>query len=166
MTYRLYRTAAVLSLATSVACSAAPRIRDAVVTEHEGRPCFGTGDAVQMRRLQAVIVSDVSKTPARTLWESNGAAFEHAARGCIAYGENLSGGADTGKAAPRLQPGQVYHVFLNLRRENAGDPTYGYEAEFCLKAEAGTQAGVVYQVQWDRTLNRKYYEGCRAARQP
>ena len=156
---------AVLSVAVPAGCGASTGVSDAVVTEHDGRPCFGTGDAMQLQRLQAVIVSDLSKTPARTVWESTGARFENAARGCIAYGESLSGGADAGKAAPPLQPGQVYHVFLNLRRENAGDPTSGYEAEFCLKPQAGTQA-VVHQVLWDKTLNRKSYEGCRAARQP
>lgn len=162
---RVYRLAAVLTVAASAGCSASPRIRDAVVTEHDGRPCFGTGNAVQLQRLQAVIVSDLSKTPARTVWESIGARFEHAARGCIAYGESLSGGADAGKTVPPLQPGQVYHVFLNLRRENAGDPTSGYEAEFCLKPEAGSHV-VVHQVQWDKKLNRKSLEGCLAAKQP
>ena len=161
---RLYRMVAVLTLAASAGCSASPRIRDAVVTEHDARPCFGTGDAVPLQRLQAVIVSDVSKTPPSTIWESTGARFENAARGCIAYGESLSGRAEAGKVTP-LEPGQVYHVFLNLRRENPGDPTSGYEAEFCLKPEAGTHA-VVHQVPWDEKLNRKSYEGCRAARQP
>ena len=120
---------------------------------------------VVVRPEDRVIVSDVSKTPPSTIWESTGARFENAARGCIAYGESLSGRAAAGKAVVPLAPGQVYHVFLNLRRENPGDPTSGYEAEFCLKPEAGTHA-VVHQVRWDKKLNRKSYEGCRAARQP
>jgi hypothetical protein len=66
--------------------------------------------------------------------------------------------------APRLQPGRIYHVFLNVRRENAADPTSGYEAEFCLKPGAAPQQVVVHQVQWDKNLRRKLYEGCNAGK--
>ena len=168
MNHCLSRAAAVLSMAAAMGCGAATRMQEAVVTEHEARPCFGTGDAVQMRRLQAVIVSDVSKTPANTIWETTAGAtaFDNAARGCIAYGESLSGSANLAQAVPPLQPGRLYHVFLNLRRENPGDPTHGYEAEFCLRADAGTRAAVVHQVKWDAKLHRKPYEACRATRQP
>ena len=162
----LPRAAALLCMAAGMGCSAATRIQDAVVTEHAERPCFGTGNAAQMRRLQAVIVSDVSKLPATPIWESTGAAFVHAERGCIAYGESLSGSADPGQAAPPLQAGRVYHVFLNLRRENPGDPTYGYEAEFCLKKSASGQAAVVHQIPWDKTLRRRSRDVCGGAKPP
>jgi hypothetical protein len=160
------RAFAILSVVVTMGCSAASRLADAVVTSHDGRPCFRTGDPAQMQRLQAVIVSDVSKTPATTIWEWTGPAFDQAARGCIAYGERLSGGADASKAVPQLQPGQVYHVFLNLRREHPGDATYGQEAEFCLRAEDGTQGSLVHQIKWDRKPNRKPPEACRAPGSP
>lgn len=163
------RAAAILSMAATMGCSASTRIADAVVTEHEQQPCFGTGSALPMRRLQAVIVSDVSKSPAVTLWETavNGAAFnqaDHAARKCISYGEKSSITGNTDRSPPKLQPGHIYHVFLNVRRENPADPTYGYEAEFCLKTGADAQKMVVHQIAWDKQLRRKLYEGCHAGK--
>jgi hypothetical protein len=153
-------------MAAAMGCGAATRVADAVVTEHEQQLCFGTGSALPMRRLQAVIVSDVTRTPAVTLWETtvDGAAFAHPARACITYGEKSPGTGNADRSAPRLQPGRIYHVFLNVRRENAADPTSGYEAEFCLKPGAAPQQVVVHQVQWDKNLRRKLYEGCNAGK--
>jgi hypothetical protein len=160
------RMAAMLSLAMTMGCSAATRIADAVVTEHERQPCFGTGHASSMRRLQAVIVSDVSKTPAVTLWETtvDGAAFDRSARQCVSYGERSSAIGNAERDPPKLQPGRIYHVFLNVRRENPADPTYGYEAEFCLKEGAAPQNGVVHQILWDKQLRRKLREACHAGK--
>jgi hypothetical protein len=111
-----------------------------------------------MRRLQAVIVSDVSKSPAVNLWEAtvNGAAFDqvdHAAQKCISYGEKSSITGNTDRSPPKLQPGHIYHVFLNVRRENAADPTSGYEAEFYLKPGAAPQqVGFVADWQHQQTI--------------
>ncbi len=158
--------AAILAMAATMGCSASTRIADAVVTEHEQQPCFGTGSADQMSRLQAVIVSDVTKTPAVTIWDAtlDGAAFANPARACITYGERPPGTGNADRITPRLQPGHIYHVFLNVRRENASDPTSGYEAEFCLKTGADTQKVIVHQIQWDKKLRRKPYEECRTGK--
>jgi hypothetical protein len=151
---------AVLS-AMPLGCGATSRIADAVVTERDGKPCFLSSDPLAMRNLQAVLVSDMSSIPPTVVWGVLVEPDQESSRseGCVGYGQTFASQKTTAPASV-LRTGRVYHVFLNAPSANSGDPTRGYEMEFCLVAQSDTAKPAIRQVIWDKKLRRRPYEIC------
>lgn len=120
------------------AAGAYSRMGEAEVRLQDGQPCFTITAREAARggtvRLQAVSVSDPASKPVKELWwlmfDPVRTAVVLSPAGCVVYGQAVDGAK--GIAAPALQDGKVYEVFINGRSSDASDPTQGYRGRFCL----------------------------------
>jgi len=136
---------------------------DAEVRDDNGIPCFTITKDEEKRSgipaLGAIAVDDTTTKPSNHIWSFSFKPFGKtrpiASSGCIRYGETPDG-AETEKVAEHLQVGRIYEVFLNASSPDPHDPTFGYNAKFCLLSQPNGPAKV-YQITYD---NGWHYEQC------
>lgn len=153
---------AILAALTTSAC-ATSRMGEAEVRQVDGVPCFTITEKEEQRaggapRLSALSVYDASASPTTEIWSftSQLAKMPTLSSGaCIPYGQ-APAGSETTKSIP-LQVGKKYGVVLSTEREDPSDPTFGYDARFCLvaKPDGGVRVQqVIYSKGWR-------YEACK-----
>ena len=131
---------------------------DAAVKDENGVPCFTITEKEQRRAgvplLGSLIVNEETNEQRRDIWlfglNPPGRTQPMPASACILYGQ-APPGAEVTKAAEPLQTGRLYGVFLHARPVDTTDPTFGYDAKFCLVAQAGGGVKVhqvVYKDGW------------------
>lgn len=154
---------AVFGMLTTSAC-ATSRIGEAEVRQIDGVPCFTIPIKEEQRaggapRLSALSVYDASTAPTTEIW-SFASPFAKmptlSSDVCIPYGRAPTG-SETTKSIP-LQVGKKYGVILNTVRVDPSDPTFAYDARFCLVANPN--GGV--RVQQVIYSNGWRYEACEA----
>jgi hypothetical protein len=140
-------------------CAATSDIGRAIITERDGQPCFESSDPSAMRRLQAIVVYDISAPPSPSVWRVQIEPEQEFNRPgiCVTYGQTFTS-QKLNQPAMSLSVGRVYAVFLNAPSANPRDPLRGYEAEFCLVAQPGNAKPVVRQVFWDSKQGKRPYE--------
>lgn len=152
------RTMVLIVLVSSAtgAC-ATSRMGEAEVRQVDGVPCFTIPIKEEQRaggapRLSALSVYDASVVPTTEIWSftSKSAKMPTLSSGaCILYGQAPSGSEGT-KSIP-LQIGNKYGVILSTERVDPSDPTFGYDAKFCLVANPSGSVRVhqvIYNQRW------------------
>lgn len=142
---------------------ATSRMGDAEVRDDNGIPCFTITKDEENRSgvpaLGAITVDDATIKPSNHVWSFSfkpiGKSQPIASSGCIRYGE-APDGTETSKAAEHLQVGKIYEVFLNASSPDSHDPTFGYDAKFCLVPQQNSIAKV-HQIRYS---NGWHYELC------
>lgn len=143
-------------IAVSNSACVSTRLGEAAVKDKNGVPCFTITEKEQRQTgvplLGSLIVSDEAK-PAYTIWSfmlhPSVPSQPIPASDCILYG-HAPPESDAKKVEP-LQTGRLYDVFLNARPVDTTDPTFGYDAKFCLIAQAGGGVKVhqvIYKDGW------------------
>jgi hypothetical protein len=115
---------------------ATSRMADAEVRLQGLAPCFGISIREEQDRgvpiLKAMDVTDVLQK--KSIWgffiPKKNDHLKMPASYCAPYGQIPPGGI--GDAAPALENGRMYDIYLNGRTADPGDSTMGYQARFCL----------------------------------
>jgi hypothetical protein len=147
-----------LILFTTNEAIAASRLGEAEVRDDNGVPCFSINKNEEHRAgipaLGSLSVDDATSKPNSRIWSFRfkplGRSQAIGTSDCIRYGEAPAGSEIT-KVPEPLQAGKVYEVFLNASSSDTGDPTFGYDATFCLIPQAnGTKKvqQIVYSDGW------------------
>lgn len=143
---RRLRMAAMLALLAALVTSAcaASRMGQAAVRLEQGQPCFGLADDEARGRdlrLAAIVLSDVSAQPARRVWTLSPAGPASAddaslplPPGRCVRPDQLPAGY-VASAAPSLQPGRLYEVFVNAPRFDGRRDAQGFTQRFCLAGD-------------------------------
>jgi hypothetical protein len=125
-----------LSAASAVAAPA-PRIGEAEVRERDkGLPCFTITEREEQRgapNFQAVTVYDISARPRVKMWAMAmppDRTFPVLFSMCVPYGGRVQSLPQT--AAATLQPGKMYEVFIDAKRDGKANRPLIYSARFCL----------------------------------
>lgn len=118
--------------------SAASGVGVAVVTESDGRPCFGLSNTPETRDglpLYSLLLSEVrSKEPGQPpeeVWIAsvipNGKSIPLMPGRCIQYGQKIANVEN--ELLRKLEPYTIYSIFLNAK--SADSHLMGYSADFC-----------------------------------
>ena len=121
-------------------------MRDAIVTQAGGQPCFAlpvkAGDDMRLYGISVIDTAEPRRDWRAAPVEMWGFAIDHpglamasGAASCVQYGQTPAGARERQKARP-LQPATVYRVDINARPLEGGGATVGYTARFCVKALA------------------------------
>jgi hypothetical protein len=124
--------------AASVASAApSPRIGEAEVRERDqGLPCFTITEREEQRgapNFQAVAVYDISAKSRVRMWAMAlppDRTFPVLFSMCVPYGGRVQSLPQT--ASKPLQPGRMYEVFIDVRRDGKANRPLVYSARFCL----------------------------------
>lgn len=119
------------------AAAPASRVGEAAVRERDkGVPCFTIAEREEQRGtayFQGVTVYDVSARPRVKIWAMAmppNRTFSVMSSMCVPYGGGVRSLPHT--VAATLQPGKVYEVLIDVRRDGEHDWPLSYNARFCL----------------------------------
>jgi hypothetical protein len=157
--YRIYPSVlfAITFLVISTNGCARSRLGEAEVRQVDEDPCFTITAKEAQRaggtlRISALSVYDASVTPTTEIWSFTSKLAKMptlSSAACIRYGQ-VPSGTDGTKSEP-LKVGKLYGVILSTERVDSSDPTFGYDAKFCLveKHDGGVRVQqVIYNQGW------------------
>lgn len=158
----MFRALAAALLWLPIAYTATYRVGAAIVTEHDGQPCFALSEQ-PMSSLNAVMVYDVSTTPPTRVWvtDIDPDQARKLLTGCLVYGQTFPNQKAYHVPPTALNIGQVYAVTLMAEPSDPTDPTHGYRARFCLVAQPDNTKPSVRQIVWNKRAGRWDDEVCR-----
>lgn len=137
------------------------KLGSAEVRQLNGDPCFSItqSDANRGKHflLNSLTVYDATVKPPKEVWSFNlppAAPHKIIPATCIPYGQALLK-SESMKAVP-LASGRIYEVYINASSSSPTDPTFVYEAKFCVldQPKDGT---TIHQIIFDKAWR---YEPC------
>ncbi|GAB2627511.1 hypothetical protein GCM10027191_25450 [Novilysobacter erysipheiresistens] len=149
-------------------CDAKQRMLDAVVRQSGQLPCFSVPtESLRDKDELTVAGIQVSELDEReqvrgTTWTGDFTLSEPptllSPETCIPYG-TLESGRTVGPLIP-IEPGRHYTVFINAHvRRGEEWQNRSYSGYFCVAKDA-MQRHLVREVQWDKALGRRRWDGC------
>lgn len=151
-----------------IACIAPPlgatsRIGNAEVRDQEGVPCFTIAQKELDRagvspKVGTIAVYEETVSGPRDIWSLSPEAEESiylTNDRCIPY--SLQNAHKKGKPAPNLVPGKLYGVSIFTGHPTPTDPTFAYDAKFCIRVKNAnkTVVQVFYDKGWSNTACRQ-----------
>lgn len=153
-----------LIVASTDSTLATSRMGEVDVRDEGGVPCFGISKKEELRAgvpmLSSLKVYDVTAKPGSVVWSfelrPSGKSQPIPSNTCIRYGQ-APRGFDIGNAEIPLGIGKVYAVEFGATPQDATDPTFGYDAKFCLisRPDGGVR---VHQIIFDHGWQ---YDACK-----
>jgi hypothetical protein len=137
------------------------RLGSAEVRQVENAPCFSIpkGKHIQDKNflLNSLTVYDATIKPPKEVWSfilPPETPHRMTPAACIPYGQ-APVKSESIKAMP-LVTGRIYEVYLNVTSSEPTDPTFAYEAKFCV-VEPQKNGTTVHQIIFDKGWR---YEPC------
>ena len=141
---------------------ATSRIGEAEVRLENGLPCFTITNKEENRagapQLRGLKVYDASVKPSIEVWFFTlpiDARQTISSNTCISYGKAPLGAEST--KAIQLAIGKVYEVAIKGKLNDSSDPTFWYEAKFCLIRQSNDEVQI-HQIIYDKGWR---YEKCK-----
>ena len=137
------------------------RLGSAAVRQINNTPCFSITDSDINRdkpfQLSALTVYDATVKPSKEVWSfilPPETPQKITSATCISYGQAPLK-SESMKAIP-LASGRIYEVYINASNSDPTDPTFAYEAKFCV-LDQPNNGKTIHRIIFDKAWR---YEPC------